>query len=112
MPLATIPEVLDDIRAGRMYILVDEPDRENEGDLCIAAEHVTKDVINFMATHARGWICLALEEEIADALDLPVMVANNNSRFRTNMTNTKTACTTGKTAISNKCNTVASTLSV
>jgi len=100
MPLATIPEVLDDIRAGRMYILVDEPDRENEGDLCIAAEHITPDVINFMATHARGWICLALEEEIADSLDLPVMVANNNSRFRTNFTITVEAATGVTTGIS------------
>jgi 3,4-dihydroxy 2-butanone 4-phosphate synthase/GTP cyclohydrolase II len=100
MPLAAIPEVLDDIRAGKMVILVDEPDRENEGDLCIAAEAVTADTINFMATHARGWICLALAEEIADQLDLPVMVANNNSRFRTNFTVTVEAATGVTTGIS------------
>jgi 3,4-dihydroxy 2-butanone 4-phosphate synthase/GTP cyclohydrolase II len=100
MPLATIPEVLDDIRAGKMVILVDEPDRENEGDICVAAEAVTADMINFMATHARGWICVTLGEAIADQLDLPVMVANNNSRFRTNFTVTVEAATGVTTGIS------------
>lgn len=100
MPLATIPEVLEDIRAGKMVILIDEPDRENEGDLCVAAESITADLINFMATHARGWICLALDEDIADQLDLPVMVANNNSRFRTNFTITVEAATGVTTGIS------------
>jgi 3,4-dihydroxy 2-butanone 4-phosphate synthase/GTP cyclohydrolase II len=100
MPLATIPEVLDDIRAGKMVILVDEPDRENEGDICVAAEAVTADMINFMATHARGWICVTLGEAIADRLDLPVMVANNNSRFRTNFTVTVEAATGVTTGIS------------
>ncbi|MHC4133704.1 MAG: bifunctional 3,4-dihydroxy-2-butanone-4-phosphate synthase/GTP cyclohydrolase II [Planctomycetota bacterium] len=100
MPLAAIPDVLDHIRAGKMVILVDEPDRENEGDICVAAESVTADKINFMATHARGWICLALDEEIADQLDLSVMVANNNSRFRTNFTVTVEAATGVTTGIS------------
>ena len=100
MSLAPIPEVLEDIRAGRMVILVDEPDRENEGDLCIAAEHVTPEVINFMATHARGWICLTLDDAIADRLDLPVMVQRNNSRFRTNFTVTIEAATGVTTGIS------------
>ena len=100
MPLATIPEILDDIRAGEMYILVDDPDRENEGDLCIAAEAVTPDVINFMATHARGWICLSLDETIADQLDLPEMVTENNSRYRTNFTVTIEAATGVTTGIS------------
>jgi len=100
MPLSPIPEILDDIRAGKMYILVDDPDRENEGDLCVAAEHVTPDVINFMATHARGWICLSLEEEIADRLQLPAMVENNNCRFRTNFTVTIEAATGVTTGIS------------
>jgi len=100
MPLTPIPEVLDEIRAGKMFILVDEPDRENEGDLCIAAEHVTPEVINFMATHARGWICLALDESVADQLDLPEMVTDNNSRFRTNFTITVEAATGVTTGIS------------
>jgi 3,4-dihydroxy 2-butanone 4-phosphate synthase/GTP cyclohydrolase II len=100
MPLATVPEALADIKAGRMIILVDEPDRENEGDLTVAAEHVTPETINFMATHARGWICLALDEDLADQLDLPVMVANNNSRFRTNFTVTVEAATGVTTGVS------------
>jgi len=100
MALASVFEILDEIRAGKMYILVDDPDRENEGDLCIAAEHITPEAINFMATHGRGWICLALDEGIADQLDLPVMVANNNSRFRTNFTITIEAATGVTTGIS------------
>ncbi|MHC4339503.1 MAG: bifunctional 3,4-dihydroxy-2-butanone-4-phosphate synthase/GTP cyclohydrolase II [Planctomycetota bacterium] len=100
MSLATIPEVLEDLRAGKMVILVDDPDRENEGDLCMAAEAVTPDSINFMATHGRGWICLALDDEIADQLDLPVMVSNNNSPFRTNFTVTVEAATGVTTGIS------------
>ncbi len=100
MALATIPEILDDLREGRMFILVDDPDRENEGDLVIAAEAVTPDLINFMATHARGWICLSLEEDIADQLNLPEMVSDNNSRFRTNFTVTIEAATGVTTGIS------------
>ncbi len=100
MPLSPIPEILDEIRAGKMYILVDDPDRENEGDLCIAAEHITPDVINFMATHARGWICMSLDEDIADQLDLPKMVEKNNCRFRTNFTVTVEAATGVTTGIS------------
>ncbi|MFQ5843693.1 MAG: bifunctional 3,4-dihydroxy-2-butanone-4-phosphate synthase/GTP cyclohydrolase II [Planctomycetota bacterium] len=100
MPLAPIPEVLGDLRRGRMVILIDDPDRENEGDICIAAEHVTPETINFLATHARGWICLALGEAVADQLDLPPMVADNNSRFRTNFTVTIEAATGVTTGIS------------
>ncbi len=100
MVLTPIPEILDDLREGRMFILVDDPDRENEGDLVIAAEAVTPDLINFMATHARGWICLSLEEDIADHLDLPQMVTDNNSRFRTNFTVTIEAATGVTTGIS------------
>jgi len=100
MPLATVQEALADIRAGKMIILIDEPDRENEGDLMIAAEFITPEAINFMATHARGWICLALDDEVADQLDLPVMVAENNSRFRTNFTVTIEAATGVTTGIS------------
>jgi 3,4-dihydroxy 2-butanone 4-phosphate synthase/GTP cyclohydrolase II len=100
MALSSIPEILEEIRAGRMCILVDDPDRENEGDICVAAEHITPEIINFMATHARGWICLALEEEAADALDLPPMVTNNSSRFRTAFTVTIEAATGVTTGIS------------
>ncbi|MHC4953156.1 MAG: bifunctional 3,4-dihydroxy-2-butanone-4-phosphate synthase/GTP cyclohydrolase II [Planctomycetota bacterium] len=100
MALASIPEVLDDIRAGKMVILVDDPDRENEGDLCMAADVVTPEHINFMATHGRGWICLTLDEDTADRLELPVMVNQNNSRFRTNFTVTIEAATGVTTGIS------------
>ena len=100
MALAPISDVLDDIRAGKMVILVDDPDRENEGDLCMAADLVTPDNINFMATHGRGWICLTLDEDTADRLELPVMVNRNNSRFRTNFTVTIEAATGVTTGIS------------
>ncbi len=100
MPIVSIPEALDEIRAGRMVILVDDPDRENEGDLCMAAEHVTPENVNFMATHGRGWICLSLDEEIADRLQLPPMVSHNNSRFRTNFTVTIEAATGVTTGVS------------
>ncbi|MEM8885310.1 MAG: bifunctional 3,4-dihydroxy-2-butanone-4-phosphate synthase/GTP cyclohydrolase II [Planctomycetota bacterium] len=101
MPLADIPSVLEDIRNGKMVILVDDPDRENEGDICMAASKITPEAINFMATHARGWICLTLDEDTADRLELPVMVQDNNSRYRTNFTVTieaKTGVTTGISA--------------
>jgi len=100
MSLITIPEALAEIRAGRMVILVDDPDRENEGDLCIAAQAITPEAINFMATHARGWICLAMDDLMAERLDLPVMVAQNNSRFRTNFTVTFEAASGVTTGIS------------
>ena len=100
MALASIPEVIEDIRAGKMVIMVDDPDRENEGDLCMAAEMVTDADINFMATHARGWICLTLDGATADRLDLPVMVHANNSRFHTNFTVTIEAATGVTTGIS------------
>jgi 3,4-dihydroxy 2-butanone 4-phosphate synthase/GTP cyclohydrolase II len=80
---ASIPEALEDIRAGRMVIVVDDEDRENEGDLTIAAEHVTPDVINFMATHGRGLICLALTPQRLDRLQVPLASPNNTSRFGT-----------------------------
>ena len=71
MTFAPIPEILDELKAGRPIILVDDPDRENEGDLCFAAEFVTPELINFMATDARGLICLALDGAICDQLELP-----------------------------------------
>ncbi|MCX7822955.1 MAG: bifunctional 3,4-dihydroxy-2-butanone-4-phosphate synthase/GTP cyclohydrolase II [Syntrophobacterales bacterium] len=86
MPLSTIPEVIEDFQQGKMIILVDDEDRENEGDLCIAAEKVTPESINFMAKYGRGLICLALAPEIVDQLRLPMMVRDNTSRFGTAFT--------------------------
>lgn len=77
---------LEDIQAGRMVILVDDEDRENEGDLCLAAELVTPDAINFMAKHARGLICLSLTEEKVRQLELPMMVGSNRSQRHTAFT--------------------------
>ncbi len=83
MPFASIPEAIEEIRAGRMVVVVDDEDRENEGDLTIAAEKVTPDTINFMAKYGRGLICLALSEECCDQLQLPMMSQVNTSRFGT-----------------------------
>src|SRR5580692_5228082 len=83
MPFATIPEAIDDFRAGKMLIVVDDEDRENEGDLTIAAQSITPEAINFMATHGRGLICLALAPERCDALHLPLISPMNTSRFGT-----------------------------
>jgi 3,4-dihydroxy 2-butanone 4-phosphate synthase / GTP cyclohydrolase II len=77
--LTRVNKALDEIRAGRMVILVDDEDRENEGDLTMAAERVTPDAINFMAVHGRGLICLALCEELVDRLELPMMQAPGRS---------------------------------
>jgi len=71
MPLATIPEALEDLKQGKMIILVDDENRENEGDLTMAAEKVTPEAINFMAKYGRGLICLSLAPEIVDRLKLP-----------------------------------------
>src|SRR5580692_5779995 len=79
MPFATIPEAIDDFRAGKMLIVVDDEDRENEGDLTMAAETITPAAINFMATHGRGLICLAVTCERADELGLAQMSAHNSS---------------------------------
>ena len=86
MPLLTIEQAIEDIRNGKMVILVDDEDRENEGDLCMAAEKVTADAINFMATYGRGLICLSLTPAKVDALDLPLMVDHNTSPFETGFT--------------------------
>ena len=83
MPFATIPEALEELRAGRMLVVVDDEDRENEGDLTCAAEKVTPEIINFMATHGRGLICLALTPERCDELELPLITPHNTSRFGT-----------------------------
>jgi len=81
-----IPEIIDEVREGRMIILVDNEDRENEGDLMVAAEKITPEAINFMARHGRGLICLALTEEKCDKLKLPLMVTENTSAFETAFT--------------------------
>lgn len=86
MPLASIEEAVRDIRDGRMIIIVDDEDRENEGDLVCAAEKVTPDIINFMATHARGLICMPLTEERCDELHLTMQVADNTSFLGTAFT--------------------------
>src|ERR1700677_4076524 len=83
MSFASIPEAIEDFRAGRMLVIVDDEDRENEGDITVAAEKVTPDIINFMARHARGLICLSLSPEICDTLQLPPMSSRNTSRFGT-----------------------------
>lgn len=86
MPFAPIPELLDEIRAGRMVVIVDDEDRENEGDLIMAAELVRPQDINFMVTHARGLVCLSLTRERCEQLRLPPMVVDNTSPHRTNFT--------------------------
>jgi len=86
MPIATIEEVLEDLRQGKMIILVDDEDRENEGDLTIAAEKVTPESINFMAKYGRGLICLALSPDIVDQLQLSQMVYDNRSPYKTAFT--------------------------
>jgi len=86
VPIAKIEAALEDLRQGRMVILVDDEDRENEGDLTMAAEMVTPEAINFMAREGRGLICLTLTEERADELELPLMVSDNSSSFGTAFT--------------------------
>lgn len=86
MELNSIEEIIDDIRQGKMVILMDDEDRENEGDLVIAAERVTTEDINFMATNARGLICLTLTRERCSYLKLPLMVDDNNTPYETNFT--------------------------
>lgn len=85
-PFVDVPEALRQFAAGRMLVVVDDEDRENEGDLTLAAEHVTPEAINFMAKFGRGLICLTLTEERADYLRLPPMAAENTSRFGTAFT--------------------------
>ncbi len=101
MPIATIEEAIEDIKQGKMIILVDDEDRENEGDLCMAAEKVTPEDINFMAKYGRGLICLALDGKIVDKLGLPMMATRNTSRFGTAFTvsiEAKRGVTTGISA--------------
>jgi len=86
MPLAKVRDGIEDIRRGKMLILVDDEDRENEGDFCFAAEHVTPEKINFMAKLGRGLVCLSMTDERLRKLDFPLMVAKNTSRFETAFT--------------------------
>lgn len=85
-PLRRVELAIEDIRAGRMVILVDDEDRENEGDLVMAADAITPEAINFMATYGRGLICLTLTEDKVKQLELPMMVANNQSPYHTAFT--------------------------
>ena len=99
--LATVEEAAGELRRGRMVILVDDEDRENEGDLVVAAEHVTPETIAFMARHGCGLVCLALTEERANELGLPLMVRENTSSFGTGFTvsvDAKEGTTTGISA--------------
>jgi 3,4-dihydroxy 2-butanone 4-phosphate synthase / GTP cyclohydrolase II len=86
MAISSIQEAIEDIRNGKMIILVDDEDRENEGDLCLAAQFATPEAINFMARNGRGLICLTLTEEMADKLHLKQMVSDNKARFGTAFT--------------------------
>ncbi len=100
MAASPIKEVIEDIKAGKMIILVDDEDRENEGDLYMGAEAVDADSINFMATHGRGLICLTLSSELVDKLELPMMVSNNRSPYGTGFTVSIEARTGVSTGIS------------
>jgi 3,4-dihydroxy 2-butanone 4-phosphate synthase / GTP cyclohydrolase II len=100
MPIAAVTELVAEIAAGRMVILVDEEDRENEGDVIIAAEHVTPQAINFMARHARGLICLTLTRERCERLQLPPMATRNGTRHGTAFTVSIEAATGVSTGIS------------
>jgi 3,4-dihydroxy 2-butanone 4-phosphate synthase/GTP cyclohydrolase II len=100
MAVSPIEDVIKDIQEGKMIILVDDEDRENEGDLCMAAEMVTPEAINFMATHGRGLICLAMSPDIIEQLGLPMMVQNNQSPYGTGFTISIEARTGVSTGIS------------
>jgi 3,4-dihydroxy 2-butanone 4-phosphate synthase/GTP cyclohydrolase II len=86
-PFATIEEAVEDIRNGKMVVVVDDPERENEGDLVVAAQFATAEAVNFMATHARGLICLCLTGERCEQLGLPQMTPRNEARLGTAFTN-------------------------
>jgi 3,4-dihydroxy 2-butanone 4-phosphate synthase/GTP cyclohydrolase II len=86
MPFSPIPEIIEEVRAGRMVVVVDDPGRENEGDVVAAAGSVTPEMVNFMETHARGMICLAVAPEIAEALDLHDQAPTNTARLGTAFT--------------------------
>ena len=98
--ISPIAEIVDELKAGRMVVLVDEEDRENEGDLVMAAEFVTPEAINFMVTHGRGLVCLTLTEARCQQLNLPLMAARNGTQFGTNFTVTIEAAEGVDTGIS------------
>ncbi len=108
MAVSSIEAAIQDIRAGKMIILVDDEDRENEGDLCMAAEAVTPEAINFMAMYGRGLICLSLSPDITDQLGLPMMVQDNKSPYGTGFTISIEARTGVSTGISaaDRCRTI------
>ena len=106
MNISAIQDIIADLKQGKMVILVDEEDRENEGDLVLAADFVTPEAINFMATHGRGLICLTLTEERCQQLDLPLMVSANRSPLGTNFTlsiEAASGVTTGISAADRAC---------
>ena len=110
MKLNSIEEIIEDFRHGKMVIIMDDENRENEGDLIMAAEMVTPEAINFMATYGRGLICLSMTGEMCDALDLPLMVDNNTSPYETPFTvsvdathNTTTGISAFDRAVTIKC---------
>src|SRR5262249_36065161 len=86
MAIATIPEILDELRAGRMIILVDDPGRENEGDLAMLAEHVTPEAITFMAREGCGLVCMPMAPELCDRLDLAPQAPRNTNKMGTGFT--------------------------
>lgn len=101
MPFDSIESAIEDFRAGKMVVIVDDEDRENEGDLTLAADAVTPELINFMAVHGRGLVCLALSPELCDQLNLPLMSRINTSNFGTAFTESidaKSGVTTGISA--------------
>ena len=100
MTFSPIPEILDELKTGRMVVLVDDASRENEGDLVLAAEKTTPEAINFMARSGRGLICLALSPEKVDALRLVPMTAQNESRFGTGLT---ASCVAGACSVVTNC---------
>jgi 3,4-dihydroxy 2-butanone 4-phosphate synthase/GTP cyclohydrolase II len=100
MPFATIEQALAEIRAGNFVIVVDDEDRENEGDLIMAAEFITPAAVNFMETHARGMLCVPADRERLRALEIPLMVADNTERYRTAFTVTVDAKGLTSTGIS------------
>jgi 3,4-dihydroxy 2-butanone 4-phosphate synthase/GTP cyclohydrolase II len=100
-PFSTIEHAIKTVQAGKLIIIIDDEDRENEGDLMVAAEKVTPDIINFMAKHGRGLICLSLTKEKLKQLDLPLMVSDNTAQFQTAFTvsiDVKKGTTTGISA--------------
>jgi len=99
-PFSTIEDAIGDFRSGKMLVVVDDEDRENEGDLTIAADKITPEIINFMAVHGRGLICLAMSSDKCDELNLPLMSPNNTSRFGTAFTESVDAAIGVSTGIS------------